>query len=71
MAETLAEKKQRCKEFIAKKDEIEKEMDALFEYFGRSDVKAFKVIDEDGYPNTDSGMIYEVRTNKNRLEGKG
>lgn len=67
MTETLEEKKQRCKELIRSKNEMEKEMDALFEYLERRDVKTFEIIDKDGYPNEDSGKIYEIRTKKNRI----
>lgn len=70
MTETLEDKKQRCKDLIRKKDEMEKEMDTLFEYFERPDVKTFKIIEDDGYPNEDSGKIYEVRLNKNKLASK-
>lgn len=70
MTETLEDKKQRCKDLIRKKDEMEKEMDTLFEYFDREDVKGFKIIDEDGYPNEDSGKIYEVKLKKHKLASK-
>jgi len=56
-----------AKGLIAQRDEMLREMERLQEYLGRPEVRSFRCVDAEGFPNPDTEMILAVRTARNRF----
>ena len=51
------------------KKKLEEELEEVGLFLARPDVVSFRVIDEDGFPSTDTEMVCQVRSAKNRQAG--
>lgn len=61
-----AKAKEECKRLIKRKDELENELEQVSMYLARPDVKSFRMVDEEGFPNTDSATLYAIRSARNK-----
>lgn len=61
--------KAECKRLMKQKDELEEELEQVSLYLARPDVKSFRMVDEEGFPNTDTTMLCSIRSARNRQAG--
>lgn len=64
-----ARAKEECKRLIKRKDELEDELEQVSMYLARPDVKSFRMVDEEGFPNTDTVMLCAIRSARNKQAG--
>lgn len=55
------------KQLIAKKVEMEKEIEQILVFLATPEVRGFKIFDEQGFPNPDGAKIIAIRTQQHRL----